>query len=143
MILGARVDKWLWAVRIFKSRSLAADACRRGRVVVCGRPAKASRLVGVGDVVCVRRGPVTFSFVVKQAVERRVGARFVADVLEDVTAKEQLELLEMSRIGGFVNRARGLGRPTKKDRRDLDEFMLPEYLDDLFDLSGDGVSVED
>ena len=109
---AARIDKWLWAARIFKTRSLAADACKNGRVTVNGSPMKPSRTVKPGDVVNVRKPPVTYSFRVRQAIEKRVGARLIPEVLENVTSPEQYELLEMSKISGFVNRARGTGRPT-------------------------------
>lgn len=127
---AARIDKWLWAARIFKTRSLAADACKNGRVTVNGSPMKPSRTVKPGDVVNVRKPPVTYSFRVRQAIEKRVGARLIPEVLENVTSPEQYELLEMSKISGFVNRARGTGRPTKKDRRELDEFTMPFFVGD-------------
>lgn len=126
----ARLDKWLWAARIYKTRSLAADACKNNRVQINGAPAKPSRSVKDGDEVSVRKSPVTYTFRVKQAIENRVGAKLVPDVLENITTPEQYEVLEMSRISGFVNRARGTGRPTKKDRRALDEFTTPVFLDD-------------
>lgn len=134
----ARVDKWLWAARIFKTRSMAAAACKKGQVSMNGAQLKPSRTVKVGDIVSVRKPPVTYSFKIKQAIEKRVGAKLIPDILENVTAPEQYELLEMNRISGFVNRAKGTGRPTKKERRDLEEFTTPEYLDDLlFDFDMD------
>ena len=134
----ARVDKWLWAARIFKTRSMAAAACKKGQVSINGAQLKPSRTVKVGDIVNVRKPPVTYSFKIKQAIEKRVGAKLIPEILENVTAPEQYELLEMNRISGFVNRAKGTGRPTKKERRDLEEFTTPEYLDDLlFDFDMD------
>lgn len=130
----ARIDKWLWAARIFKTRTIAAEACKKGRVMVKGAQAKPSHTVKPGDVVQVRKPPVTYSFKVLQAIEKRVGAKLVPDVMENVTTPDQYELLEMNRISGFVDRARGTGRPTKKDRRDLDEFFTPEFGDDEFDF---------
>lgn len=127
----ARVDKWLWAARIFKTRTLAAAACKKGQVTLRGAQLKPSRTVKEGDVLDVRKPPITYSFKVKQAIEKRVGAKLLPDVLENVTAPEQYELLEMNRISGFVDRARGTGRPTKKDRRSLEEFTTPEFLSDL------------
>ena len=121
----ARLDKWLWAARIFKTRSLAADACKNGRVTVGGANAKPSRMIKVGDTVSVRKSPVTYSFKVLQAIEQRVGAKLLPQVYENVTPAEQYELLEMTRISGFVDRARGTGRPTKKERRSLDAFIGP------------------
>ncbi len=136
----ARIDKWLWAARIFKTRSMAAAACKKGQVSMNGAQLKPSRTVKPGDIVDVRKPPVTYSFKVKQTIEKRVGAKLIPEILENVTPPEQYELLEMNRISGFVNRAKGTGRPTKKERRSLDEFTAPEYLDDLlfdFDMDED------
>ena len=121
----ARVDKWLWAVRIFKTRSIAADACKNGRITINGMTMKPSHIIKVGETISVRKSPITYSFKVLQAIENRVGAKMIPQVLENVTPKEQFELLEMSKISGFVNRASGLGRPTKKERRSLDDFVMP------------------
>lgn len=140
--MEARLDKWLWAVRIFKTRSIAADACKKGRVSLNGTQVKASHSVKVNDVVQVRKPPITYSFKVLQAIEKRVGAKLVPQMMENVTTPDQLELLEMSKISGFVDRAKGTGRPTKKDRRDLDEFTAPEYMDD-FDFDFDFDDEED
>ncbi|MBQ9525936.1 MAG: RNA-binding S4 domain-containing protein [Bacteroidaceae bacterium] len=133
----ARIDKWLWAARIFKTRTIAAAACKKGQVSLKGTPVKASRMIKVGDVIDVRKPPITYSFRVLQAIERRVGAKLIPEILENITAPEQYEILEMSKISGFVNRAKGTGRPTKKDRRSLDEFQseVPEFFADFdFDL---------
>ena len=120
--MEARIDKWLWAARIFKTHSLAADACKSGRVTLNGAQVKPSRTVKEGDEVGVKKSPVTYTFRVKQAIEKRVGAKLLPDILEDITTPEQYEILEMQRISGFVGRAKGTGRPTKKDRRALDDF---------------------
>ena len=120
--MEARIDKWLWAARIFKTRSLAADACKSGRVTLNGAQVKPSRTVKEGDEVGVKKSTVTYTFRVKQAIEKRVGAKLLPDILEDITTPEQYEILEMQRISGFVGRAKGTGRPTKKDRRALDDF---------------------
>lgn len=136
--MEARIDKWLWAARIFKTRSIAIDACKNGRVMIDGVKLKPSKMIKVGDVIQVRKPPVTYSFRVLQAIQNRVGAKFVPEVLENVTAPDQYELLEMNRISGFVNRARGTGRPTKKDRRDLDDFVQPAFFGDFdFDIDDD------
>ncbi|WP_177602655.1 RNA-binding S4 domain-containing protein [uncultured Phocaeicola sp.] len=127
----ARIDKWLWAARIFKTRTIAAEACKKGRISINGAQAKPARMIKPGDTIQVRKPPVTYSFKVLQAIEKRVGAKLVPEIMENVTTPDQYELLEMNRISGFIDRARGTGRPTKKDRRDLDEFFTPEYLDDL------------
>lgn len=132
----ARIDKWMWAARIFKTRTIAAEACKKGRISINGSQVKPARMVKPGDAVQVRKPPVTYSFKVLQAIEKRVGAKLVPEIMENVTTPDQYELLEMSKISGFVDRARGTGRPTKKERRDLDEFFMPEYLDD-FDFDFD------
>ena len=113
----ARIDKWLWAARIFKTRSIAADACKNGRVTICGMGVKPSRMVKAGEVVAVKKPPVTYSFKILKTIEQRVGAKLLPEIYENVTTPDQYELLEMNRISGFVDRARGTGRPTKKDRR--------------------------
>ena len=130
----ARVDKWLWAVRIFKTRSIATDACKKGRVAVGGTVVKPSRMIHVGDIVSVRKPPIEYSFRVIQLLGSRVGAKRVEEFMQNVTPREQYELLELQRVSGFVGRAKGLGRPTKKDRRDLDQFAeeLPEGME-IFD----------
>lgn len=134
----ARIDKWLWAARIYKTRTIAAAACKKGQISLNGNQLKPSRMIKVGDVISVKKPPVTYSFLVKQTIEKRVGAKLIPEVLENVTPPEQYELLEMNRISGFIDRARGTGRPTKKERRSLDEFTAPEFLDDLlFDFDDD------
>lgn len=136
----ARIDKWLWATRIYKTRTLAAAACKKGQVSLRGAQLKPSRMIKEGDVIDVRKPPITYSFKVKQAIEKRVGAKLIPEVLENVTTPEQYELLEMNRISGFVDRARGTGRPTKKDRRQLEEFTTPVFFGEAefdFDLSDD------
>lgn len=127
----ARLDKWLWAARIFKTRSIAIDACKNGRVMMKGVKLKPSRMIKEGDEIQVRKPPVTYTFRVLQAIQNRVGAKLVPEVLENITTPDQYELLEMNRISGFVNRARGTGRPTKKERRDLDEFVQPAFFGDF------------
>ena len=122
---SARLDKWLWAARIFKTRSMAADACKNGRVTVGGANAKPSRTVKTGETISVKKPPITYSFKILNAIETRVGAKLIPQVYEDATDPKQYELLEMSRISGFIDRARGMGRPTKKDRRAMDAFVEP------------------
>lgn len=140
MAEAARIDKWLWAARIFKTRSIASDACKNGRVTIGGVNMKPSRSVKVGDVVSVKKPPITYSFKVLKTIEQRVGAKLLPEIYENVTDPKQYELLEMSRISGFVDRARGTGRPTKKERRALDAFVEPEFFD--FDEDWDEESEE-
>ena len=121
----ARIDKWLWAARIYKTRSIAADAIKNGRVTIGGTNVKPSRTVKAGDVVNVKKPPVTYAFKILKPIEQRVGAKLIPEIYENVTDPKQYELLEMSRISGFVDRARGTGRPTKKDRRAMEAFVDP------------------
>lgn len=133
----ARIDKWLWAVRIYKTRSIAAEACKKGHISIGDRTAKPAHNVHVGDIVNVKKTPVTYSFKVLQCAEHRVGAKLVPELMENVTPQEQYELLEMSRMSGFVGRARGTGRPTKKERRDLDMFVEESYDSDFDEFDFD------
>ena len=133
----ARIDKWLWAARIFKTRSIAADACKNGRVTIKGVNVKPSHTVKAGETVCVRKPPVTYSFKILKTIEQRVGAKLLPEIYENVTTPDQYELLEMNRISGFVNRARGTGRPTKKDRRQMDAFVGPSLEGDFDTSFGD------
>ena len=130
MLEEARIDKWLWSARIFKTRTIAADACKNGRVMVNDVQVKPSRMVKVGDKVSVRKSPVTYSFKILKTIEQRVGAKLLPEIYENVTPPDQYELLEMTRISGFVDRQRGTGRPTKKDRRQMDALLS---LEDFFD----------
>ncbi|MBF6597390.1 MAG: RNA-binding S4 domain-containing protein [Fermentimonas sp.] len=126
-----RIDKWLWAVRIFKSRTLAVDTCKKNRVMIDNLPVKASRNIKVGDIVQVKKSPVVFSFKVLKLADKRMGAKLVSEFMENVTSPDQYEILELNKISGFVDRQRGAGRPTKKDRRDLENFTGNIDLDDI------------
>ncbi len=117
-----RIDKWLWAVRIFKTRTIAADACKKGRVLIDNVSIKPSRIIHAGNVVQVRKSPIVFSFRVLALTDKRMGAKLVPQFMENITPPDQYEILELQKIGGFVDRQRGTGRPTKKERRDLDQF---------------------
>ncbi|MFA5650174.1 MAG: S4 domain-containing protein [Proteiniphilum sp.] len=127
-----RVDKWLWAVRVFKTRTIASDACKKGRVMIDRVAVKPSRNVRVGEVVEVRKPPITFSFKVLELADKRMGAKMVPQYMENVTPPDQYELLELNKISGFVDRQRGTGRPTKKERRDMEQFT-GEFDVDAFD----------
>ncbi len=132
-----RIDKWLWATRVYKTRSLATDACKRGRVTINNMNVKSSRPVRVGEVVNVRKSPVTFSFRVLALLENRVGAKLVSNYSENITPKSQYDILEMSRINNFIDRVKGSGRPTKKEGRDMARFAEDYYdtiIEDLDDL---------
>ncbi|MDR0686460.1 MAG: RNA-binding S4 domain-containing protein [Dysgonamonadaceae bacterium] len=119
---GLRVDKWLWAVRIFKTRTIALEECRKNRVTVNSAPAKPSRLVKVGDTVTVRKPPVTYTFKVLAVTDSRVSAKLATGYVEDITPAEQHDL-RFPHTDGFINRKKGAGRPTKKERRELDGFF--------------------
>lgn len=125
----ARIDKWMWATRIFKTRTIAAEACKKGRVTINGSFVKAARTIKVGDIIQVKKSPITYSFKVLQTIEKRIGAKLVPEYMQNVTTPDQYEILEMSKISGFVDRARGTGRPTKKDRREIEDFTEPESPD--------------
>ena len=122
-----RIDKWLWAVRVFKTRTQAVDACKKGRVEMKGVNVKPSRTVKVGDEISVRKPPITYTFRVLALAENRMGAKLVPEFLENITPQEQYDILEMSRISGFVARSKGMGRPTKREGLDLKAFIESEY----------------
>ena len=125
-----RIDKWLWAVRLFKTRTLAAEACKKGKVFMQNVAVKPSRNVKVGDVISIRRNPVLFSFKVLALSENRMNAKLVPDFMLNVTTPDQLELIELSKLAGQTGRDRGTGRPTKKERRELDDFIKPTFVDE-------------
>ena len=122
-----RVDKYLWAMRIYKTRSIATDACKCGRVKMNGVEVKPSRMFHVGDIFTVRKGPITYTYRILQLWGNRLGAKMVPEYLQDITPKEQLELLELARSAAQSGRDRGTGRPTKKDRRDIEQFFSDDY----------------
>ena len=121
---SVRVDKWLWAVRIFKTRSLATEACKKGHVSNGGSVLKPSKMVQVGDTIQVRKSPITKSLKILALAEKRMSAKLILDFVEDVTPASEMELLEMQRNMRWSARDRGTGRPTKKDRRELNDFLM-------------------
>lgn len=121
-------------MRVFKTRTIATEACKKGRVMMNGVAVKPSRNIKVGDVIDVRKPPITYTFRVKALTANRLGAKLVPDYLENITAPDQYELLEMTRISGFVDRRKGLGRPTKRDSRELSRFKEESYTADDFYL---------
>ena len=126
-----RVDKYLFAMRLYKTRTIAADACKKGRITMGGAQLKPARTFHIGDVFSVRKGPITYTYRIKQLSENRLGAKLVLDYLQDITAPDQLELLELARLAGQTGRDRGTGRPTKKDRREIETFLSDDYLDTI------------
>ena len=125
-----RIDKWLWAVRLFKTRTLASEACKKGKVIIQNVQVKPSRNVKVGDVISIKRNPILFSFKVLALSENRMNAKLVSGFLENVTTPNQLELMELAKLAGQSGRDRGAGRPTKKERRDLEDFVEPTFIDE-------------
>jgi len=118
-----RLDKWLWAVRLFKTRAEAAEACRAGHVTMAGQPLKPSRAVKLGDIVSARVGELTRTVKVLALIDRRIGPKLVDQCLEDLTpASEYLRVLEKKEQPGVPQRSKGSGRPTKKERRQIEEF---------------------
>lgn len=118
-----RIDKWLWAIRAYKTRSQATEACRKGHVSIGDLPVKPSRTVQVGDVVKVRKSPLVRHLKVVGLAEKRMSAKLTPDFVEDVTPQQELDLQEIQKNMRWISRDRGTGRPTKKDRRDLDDFF--------------------
>ena len=125
-----RLDKYLWAVRVFKTRSDAADAIRNNRVLVNDAYAKPSREVKQGDVIAVKKQPVTYQYKVLELVSSRQGAKNVPQYCLNITPQEELDKLTIPRETVFVFRARGTGRPTKKERREIDALMDGFYYDE-------------
>ncbi len=117
-----RIDKYLWAVRLYKTRSLAAEACKKDRVLINELPVKSSRLIKIGDVFELKKNPVIYKYKVKDVLKNRVGAKLVEKYIEDLTDKEELENLLLNQKGAYIKRDKGTGRPTKKDRRDIDKL---------------------
>lgn len=128
--MEVRLDKWLWAVRVFKTRSDAADACRTNRVLVNDAYAKPSREVKVGDVVSVKKMPVVYQYRVVELVSSRQPAKNVPLYAADITPQSELDKLNVPRETIFIVRDRGTGRPTKKERRELDSLMDNLYYDE-------------
>ena len=119
-------------MRVFKTRSIATDACKKGRVTMGTLPVKPSRNIKPGDIIDVKKPPVTYTFRVVALSENRLGAKLVPDYLENLTPQSQYDILEMTRISGFVDRRKGLGRPTKKDSREMSRFKDENFSMDFF-----------
>lgn len=137
-----RIDKWLWAVRIFKTRTIATEACKKGRVMVNDTAVKPSRVIKVDDIIKVRKPPVTYSFRVKALTANRLGAKLVPDYMENITPKSELDLLDVVKINGFIDRRKGLGRPTKREGRELSRFKEDTF-DDGWDFDFDDLDDDD
>ena len=138
MAKEVRIDKWLWAMRVFKTRTIATEAIKRGRVSVGDNPnpVKPSHNIQVGDIIRVRKPPVTYSFKVLALTANRLGAKLVPEYMENVTPQSEYDLLEVVKISGFIDRRKGLGRPTKREGRDLKSFK-ESIADDGWDFDFD------
>ncbi len=119
-------------MRVFKTRTIATDACKKGRVMMGGAPVKPSRPIKEGDIIEVRKPPITYTFRVKATTQNRLGAKLVPDYLENITPQSQYDLLEMTKISGFVDRRKGMGRPTKRDSRGMSRFKADSCADTYF-----------
>jgi len=117
-----RIDKWLWAVRVFKTRSQSSESCRKGRIIIDGISAKASREIKAGDLILVKKPPVIYTLKVLNIVEKRLPAKLVGLYMEDITSPHELEKLLVNETAVF-KRERGAGRPTKKERREIDGII--------------------
>lgn len=141
-----RIDKWTWAMRIFKTRTIATEACKKGRVTIGSGDsaviAKPARMIKVGDIVNIRKPPVTYSFKVLALTENRLGAKLVPEYMENITPQSQYDLLEVVKISGFVDRRKGLGRPTKREGRELSKFTENVY-DNGWDFDFDFDDLDD
>ena len=136
-----RIDKWLWAMRIFKTRTISTEACKKGRVMIDGVAAKPSRMIKPGDTINVRKPPVMYSFLVKALTENRLGAKLVPEYMDNITPQSELDLLEVVKISGFIDRRKGLGRPTKREGRDLARFT--DDMSDGWDFDFDDFGEDD
>jgi ribosome-associated heat shock protein Hsp15 len=126
-----RVDKFLWSVRIYKTRSIASDECRKGRIFINDAQVKPSRTVLKDEIIVVKKPPVIFSYKVIEPIENRVSAKLVGQFIEDLTPAEEKAKLDIRQSVGIVFRDKGTGRPTKKERRLIDRIQ-----DDILDLDG-------
>ncbi len=117
-----RIDKWLWAVRIFKTRNQATTACKKGKILIKNKPVKPSRIIDIDDIVVIKKLPVVYTYRVKELLEKRVAARQVNQYIEDLTSDEELKKLKIRQVQNFIIREKGMGRPTKKERRTLDRL---------------------
>lgn len=122
-VQSVRIDKWLWSVRLYKSRSLATDVCATGKVQVNGQPAKASRCIKIGDIITAEIGDVHRTIKVLALLDKRVGAKLVGQFLEDLTPAAEYSKPKEKNFQPFAFRPKGSGRPTKKERRSIQEFF--------------------
>lgn len=124
-----RIDKWLWSIRAYKTRAVASEACKSNKITINGRVVKASADVKIGDIVTIKKLPVVYSFRVLDAISGRVGAKSVFLAAENLTPQSEIDKLDL-RLSPHMSRERGSGRPTKKERRDIDDLMDNFFFDD-------------
>ena len=133
-----RIDKYLWSIRVFKTRSEATDACKGGKIRVNGADTKPSKMVKVGDTIVARKGAVTYTYKVLDLIDKRQGPKLVPNYAENLTPPEELAKLRAPIETFFLKRDRGAGRPTKKDRRQMEalwddlSFDVPDDIADRF-----------
>jgi len=120
---GERIDKFLWSVRLYKSRSIATEECRKGRITVAGQQVKPAHLVSEGTTILVRKPPVTYTYLIIALPASRVGARLVSEYISDLTPEEEKNRIKPESGKFFGYRPRGTGRPTKRERRDIENFL--------------------
>lgn len=120
--VAVRIDKFLWAVRIFKTRGLAASACRMGRILINDLPARPSKTLQGNEKISIKKPPVTYSYRIRKLTGNRLPAKIVAEYLEDLTPESERAKIELSHRGSFFYREKGSGRPTKKERRLIDRM---------------------
>lgn len=118
-----RIDKFLWAVRLFKTRSLASEACQKGRVLLNDQPIKPSKNIKANDTFSIKTPPIIRTYSIIQVAKKRMGAKLVPNFIKDITPQNQLDILDMAKMATSTGRLRGTGRPTKKERRDLEQLM--------------------
>lgn len=128
-----RIDKWLWSARLYKTRSLATQACRKGQVSISGQKTKPSRMVATGEIISIRKTALTLRIKILSPIQHRISAKLLPEVLLDLTPPEEYDMLEMARVAGLGRRSAGSGRPTKKERRDLESYLDSD--DDEEDIS--------
>jgi ribosome-associated heat shock protein Hsp15 len=119
-----RIDKFLWAARIFKTRSIASEECKKGRIMINDIQVKPSRIVARGEIIIVKKLPVIYTYRILDPIENRVSAKIAGNYIEDLTPEDEKAKLTLKQSGVIVQREKGAGRPTKKERRDLDRFIV-------------------
>jgi ribosome-associated heat shock protein Hsp15 len=124
-----RIDKYLWCVRLFKTRSLATEACRTGKILINGLPVKPSKMITAGEIFKMKVNPVLFTFKIIEPINNRISAKLVINYLENQTSETELLKLEFLKANNFYQRDKGTGRPTKKDRREMDRLLDTDDVD--------------